>query len=333
MQHESARSKKVDPDTLPSQAPMKQGGAPRAPKINRAPSADQKKTRRLQGKTAARTPCRGCGNDMLAPRTDDFPLCPECEHGEENRSPGVSTIMARISSSPAYADGFERGRRFGDSFIPSDPEHPWNTSPSLRHRIAAQRMPQSLPQAEVGKFLTGFSQGVAAAHTATVLDTHAERLQPGDRVLGPTGQTLKVKRVRNHETSGDHLYLDTDQGTSLVKRKDQFRLAPHNTTQQEVPGFGIPGANTNTNPFSRDHGQSNQVGSGTCPNCGAQGSMARRGGSYVCSRCGYHEQQGPLGENALLDSDRVIRSFNRLDRGKTAVARRAREVLSTLEES
>lgn len=296
-QHESARSKRTDPDALPERAPMKAGPKGEQPKISRAPSSDQKKVRRLQQKTAKR---------------------------------------------PGYAPGYEAGREFGDSFISTDEAHPWNSMPHLRTRMSAAHMPEGLRAQAAGAFIAGFAQGVydvQVEKTATVLDTTADRLQPGDSVLGPTGQTLRVKRVRNHETSKNHVYVDTDQGTTLAERGQSFKIAPHNTVQQEVPGFGIPGANSNSTPFGRDHGQgaSNQVGSGTCPNCGASGSMTRRGGTYVCSRCGYHEQTGPLGNDTkgnpltLLDSERVIRTFTSLDR-PTAIASRARAVLKPLEE-
>lgn len=293
--HESARSKRTDPDALPERTPMKAGPRGDAPKISRAPSSDQKKVRRLQQKTAAKQ--------------------------------------------PGYGPGYEAGAAFGDSFIPSDEAHPWNSMPHLRTRMSAAHMPEGLRAEAAGGFIAGFAQGVydvQVEKTATVLDTSADRLQPGDSVLGPTGQTLRVQRVRNHETSGQHVYMDTDQGTTVVPRNQRFQIAPHNTTQQEIPGFGIPGANSNSTPFGRDHGQgvSNQVGSGsgTCPNCGASGSMTRRGGAYVCSRCGYHEQTGPLGPGATLsDSERAIRTFTSLDR-PTAIASRARAVLKPLEE-
>jgi ribosomal protein S27AE len=282
---------------------MKQGPKGEAPKISRSPSTDQKKVRRsMQQKTA-----------------DVVPLFDE---------DGITTIASR----PGYAAGREEGLVFGDSFISCDGTHPWNAIPTLRTRIAAHHMPESLPIDAAGAFIAGFAQGVHDAHTATLLDISADRLQPGDSILGPTGQTMRVKRVRNHETSNKHVYVDTDGGTTMVERAHNFKIAPHNTTQQETPGFGIPGANTNSQPFSRDHGQSNQVSSQTCPNCGATGSMTRRGGTYVCSRCGYHEQTGPLGEGAnLLDSERVIKSFSSLDR-PTAIASRARAVLNPLEE-
>lgn len=309
--HESARSKRTDDDALPSKAPMKQGPKGEAPKISRAPSADQKRVRRQMAAQQQKTA------DVI----------------------DIDGFEPTLASRPGYSAGYDRGARFGDSFTSADDVHPWNSVPTLRTRIAAHHMPQGLRIEAAGAFIAGFVQAVHDAHTATVLETSADRLQPGDAVLGPTGQTLRVKRVRNHETSNGHVYVDTDAGTTVVERGHNFRIAPHNTTQQETPGFGIPGANTNSQPFGRDHGQSNQVGSQTCPNCGATGSMTRRGGTYVCSRCGYHEQTGPLGEGAnLLDSERVIQNFNApiksfssLDR-PTAIASRARAVLNPLEE-
>jgi ribosomal protein L37AE/L43A len=339
-QFESARSKKVDPDMLPTVAPMKQGGAIRAPKITRAPSSDQKKVRRLQNKTSSvRTGCRGCGDEMVVAATEGWPLCAGCTTGEEAREPGQDTTLAMIAGSVPYQRGYERGRVFGDSFISTDAEHPWNSMPELRTRMAAQHMGNHAHPSEYGKFLSGFVKGVEDVQhkTATVLNTGADRLQPGDRVLGPTGQTVTIKRTRNHETNNKKVYVDTDAGTTLVDRSHAFQLAPHNTTQQETPGFGVPGANTNTNPFSRSPGASNQETSGTCPNCGGKGTMARRGGQYICSRCGYKEQTGPLGEGAnLLDSERTIQTFTSLaalDDNRSAIARRAQQMLATMEES
>lgn len=302
-QRESARSKRTDVDALPTHVPMKHGPKGESPKISRAPSSDQKKVRREMARKTAEV----VEGDFVPP--------------EE-----------RIASRPGYGAGRDQGWTYGDTFVPDDPSHPWNAVPTLRTRIAAHHMPETLSIEAAGAFIAGFVQGVQDRRTATVLETSADRLQPGDSVLGPTGQTLRIKRVRNHETSNKHVYVETDQGTSLVERGHSFKIAPHNTTQQETPGFGIPGANTNSQPFGRDHGQSNQVGSSTCPNCGATGSMVRRGGTYVCSRCGYHEQTGPLGPGAnLLDSERVIQSFNSLNR-PTAIASRARAVLNPLEE-
>lgn len=327
-ERESARSKRVDPDTLPQKAPMKAGGAVRAPKISRSPSADQKKVRRRQ-RTAAKTICRACGEDMIAPASEQWPLCPQCARADAEGRKVQSSQIVRTS---AYRSGFAEGESFGDSFISTDQAHPWNAMPHLRIRMMAHHVPQDMAQDDVGRFLAGFAAGVQAKQ-ATVLQTSTDKLQPGDRILSPTGQTITVQRTRNHENSNDWLYLDTDAGTSLVKRTQPFTLSPHNTTQQEIPGFGIPGANTNSVPFGRNPETSSQVQSQTCPNCGAKGSMGRRGTNYVCSRCGYREQSGPLGKDVtLLDSDRVIRSFNSLDT-TSAVARRAQEVLAHLEES
>lgn len=310
-QFESARSKRIESDALPTKAPMKQGPTGQAPKISRTPSNDERKVRRaMQSKTAELTVID------FVPRT------------------------ASIASRPGYRAGYEAGSSFADSFISSDPVHPWNAMPHLRTRMSASYMPMGLRVEASGAFIAGFAQGVHDAQdekkTATVLNTNADRLQPGDSVLGPTGQTLRVKRVRNHETKNTHVYVDTDQGTTLIERNHPFQISPHNTTQQEIPGFGIPGANTNSNPYGRsdERGGDNSMAnpSGTCPNCGASGSMTRRGGTYVCSRCGYHEQTGPMGQGAnLSDSERVIKTFTSLDR-PSAIARRAHEALNPLEE-
>lgn len=179
--------------------------------------------------------------------------------------------------------------------------------------------------------------------TATSFDTQADKLNPGDMIRTPTGQTVKVLRMRNHETSPGHAYMDTDQGTSVVRRKAPVQIVPFNSQQQELPGYGIPGGNTNRLPMDPGNvGPSKQTPAGTnqadpnrsCPVCGGKGTLARRGQSYVCSKCGYRENVGAAGPGKGFDftdaPQRLMRSSS-LDQ-KSAIARRAQEVLETTEE-
>jgi len=137
--------------------------------------------------------------------------------------------------------------------------------------------------------------------------------------------------------------MDTDQGTSVVRRKSPVSIVPFNSQQQELPGYGIPGGNTNklpmdpgnVGPSKQNPSGTNQAGADrTCPVCGGKGTMARRGQSYVCAKCGYRENVGAAGPGKGFDfTDAPQRLMNQssLDR-KTAIARRAQEVLDTTEE-
>lgn len=277
-----------------------------------------------------------------------FGKCPQCGGAGEKRTAKTA------SASEAHGRGIERGYSYGQTFTYTDSSHPWNTrgegAQSARMDVMVQHLPHDLGDGEITPYLVGFSQGVDRAHdkqrgaspgskTATQSQQRAENLQPGDLIRTPTGQSVRVKRVRNHET-GKALYVDTDAGTSVVMRGTSFTLQPYNSTQQEIPGFGIPGANTNDLPFGATHGGDNSVADTSnaseddaCPNCGSRGTLHRRGGNYVCSKCGYTQQLGPLGKNPLLDTNQVIRNFSTVNNFVPAIARRARQVLANPEES
>ena len=198
-------------------------------------------------------------------------------------------------------------------------------------------------KADLREHLFKRKRNALGSKTATHFDTQADKLNPGDMIRTPTGQTVKVLRMRNHETSPGHAYMDTDQGTSVVRRKAPVSIVPFNSQQQELPGYGIPGGNTNRLPMDPGNvGPSKQTPSGTnqadpnrsCPVCGGKGTLARRGQSYVCSKCGYRENVGAAGPGKGFDftdaPQRLMRSSS-LDQ-KSAIARRAQEVLETTEE-
>jgi len=174
---------------------------------------------------------------------------------------------------------------------------------------------------------------------ATQFDTQADRLNPGDQIRTPTGQTVKVLRMRNHETSGNHVYMDTDQGTSVVRRKSPVSIVPHNSQQQELPGYGTPGGNTNqlpmdagnVGPSKQTPGGSNAPKNADCPVCGGKGTLHRQGQNYVCSKCGYRENFGAAGPGEgynFTDMTQQLRGQSSL----SAIARRAQEVLEATKE-
>lgn len=173
-----------------------------------------------------------------------------------------------------------------------------------------------------------------ARKTATQFSQTVENLQPGDQIRTPTGQSVQVQRVRNHETSMGHYYVDTNAGTTLVGKGTNFTVMPRNNVQQEVPGFGIPGANSNSQPWSGQGGSpSNNITSKSCPNCGRDDTMHRVGDHFVCSHCGYQEKVGPLGEHSLLDIPQQIRDFQQKGGSLSAVAARAHEYVVNTEEN
>lgn len=120
------------------------------------------------------------------------------------------------------------------------------------------------------------------SRTATVLTTQIERANPGDMLRTPQGQTVKIKKVRPHETEGDKLYVDTDQGTSVMSRGTDVDLVPYNAQQRELPGSGIPGANTGMMPGagSGAGGEATQRQAPTCPVDGAK--MVFRNQMWIC---------------------------------------------------
>lgn len=154
--------------------------------------------------------------------------------------------------------------------------------------------------------------------TATVFDTQAWRLNPGDQIRQDgTNQVMQVQRVRPHETmGGTHVYVDTDQGTTLVRRNDSFVVAPHNSAQQSVPGYGIAGGNflqnVNTTPAA----------DAKCNACGQHGTLVRSGDHFVCSRCHNTTSMGGAGQHQFGNQTQIIAS------NLTAVGRRAAALLA-----
>ncbi len=177
-------------------------------------------------------------------------------------------------------------------------------------------------------------QQFTSSKTATVLDTRAEMLNPKDQIKTPNGQTQKVVRVRPHETSAKHVYVDTDGGTAMVERGASFQVVPKNSQQQSLPGYGTPGGNSNRLPGDPQNGGDNSAPTTKCPNCSGPGTLARQGDHYSCSRCGYREQFGGAGGHAFSDNPSVVKTFSTINSTThSAVARRATALLNQSEET
>ena len=170
---------------------------------------------------------------------------------------------------------------------------------------------------------------------ATVLNTDAWRLNPGDNISMPNGRTMKVHRVRQHETSPHHVYVDTDGGTTVSGRGDKFTVVPANAQQQSSPGYGTPGGNSNKMPFDpQSSGGTNTApkGANSCPSCQGKGTLGRQGDHYTCTRCGYQESFGGAGGKTFSDSPRNVQirsSYTTVNgSGMSVIARRAQTVLA-----
>lgn len=196
---------------------------------------------------------------------------------------------------------------------------------------------------------------------ATVLNTQVERLNKGDQVRTPTGQTMQVHQIRPHETDSTLMYLDTDQGTSTVKRGTDFQVVPANNQQQELPDIGNPMNTGNTGklpmsgrtPGGPGAGETAQVSASTpCPSCGNLGTLHKHGDEYVCSVCGFAIAAGGSPGNLLFTNAPTghmpprrppgpaprahvwgSRYQTYSTEGLGQVARRARQVLDDHEES
>lgn len=188
------------------------------------------------------------------------------------------------------------------------------------------------PAPDNARYLHQGDYGRMAAKTATVRDTQAEWLNPGDQIRTPNGKTQKVLRVRPHEQSAAHVYIDTDSGTAVVRRSDRFQVSPDNNQQQSLPGYGIPGGNTDSLPGETQLGGTNNATSTECPVCGGHGTLARQGNNFLCSRCGYRESFGGAGGHAFTDSPQTVRTFSTINTPlQSVIARRARQVLDQKE--
>lgn len=333
MQHEAARPKGGSFEDAPHSQPMRPAARGQ---IARNPSSDQKRVRRANTlrRSADWTPgevkCRTCGYQG-GPMMSGGATGPECSHCGSYE---VSKVRPEHTGGEAYPEN-SRYLNQGDYSrqAAKDPNaYLDNICPGCggpaNHRNPEGTCNSCMPEVRRLMDEREDDDRYREAKVATVLDTRAEMLNPGDQIRNPNGRTQKVVRVRPHETSAKHVYVDTDGGTAVVERSAGFQVVPKNSQQQSLPGYGTPGGNANHLPFDPQSGNaSNAAPSTQCPNCQGHGTLARQGDHYTCSRCGYREQFGGAGGHAFSDASSVVRTFSTIN-GSTmsAVARRAAAV-------
>lgn len=156
----------------------------------------------------------------------------------------------------------------------------------------------------------------AALHLATEIPSSADKLRPGDVIRGPNNSTVTVKQVRNHKADSSKVLVDTEAGTLVVPRTQNFTLVPVNNRQREVPDQGpVAGSPVGDLPMGgrgqQDPSQGHQGDS--CPVCGARMQLRRANGSalYVCPRDGYSVQANGIG--AATDPDLLPQRRSALD--------------------
>lgn len=193
------------------------------------------------------------------------------------------------------------------------------------------------------------------AKKATVLRTQIERANGadergngGDMMRTPQGQTVRILKVRPHETEQGKVYVDTDMGTSIMNRGTDVELVPHNVQQQELPGSGIPGGNVGHLPGA-GRGSGGEGSTGQAPHCPVDGAKMRfRNNAWVCPVDGTTAPTGSApsgmspvdwGRGHLIDRERNrgvpqthmwASKYNTIDRPPMA-AEMSKRVLSTME--
>lgn len=180
---------------------------------------------------------------------------------------------------------------------------------------------------------------VGGPHYATVLNTSWERVNPGDMIRTPQGQTVKITgRPRPHETDNTRVYVPTEWGMTLMNRGAPVQLVPHNTMQQEQPDSGSPlgGGNVGFQPEkARSHPDE---GEHKCPNDGSP--LQFTGEAWVCPRGDYSEPTNTPGGATFSNPRNVVQTPQRgsvprthiwgsryTPDGRSAIARRAQQVL------
>jgi hypothetical protein len=187
--------------------------------------------------------------------------------------------------------------------------------------------------------------------TATVLMTQIERANPGDAMRTPQGQTVHIKKIRRHETDNGKVYVDTDQGTSLMNRGTDVNLT-QGERQQELPDSGHPTGNAGQLPGAGRTPTGEGGGSmpqGAAPHCPRDGvRMVLRSNTWVCpidgttapttsSPAGMHPTDRPSGQilnperNRNVPQTHLWASYHTAGQ-PPAIVRRARQVLDTMEE-
>lgn len=229
----------------------------------------------------------------------------------------------------------------------------------IRHRQERTQRPAQVRTATLQCLACG-CQGQGAAQgsccpacgslavQATRLPTQIERANPGDSMRTPQGQTVKIKKVRPHETENDKVYVDTDMGTAIMSRGTDVELVPYNSRQKELPGSGSPSGNVGQLPGS-GRGAGGEGMTGKAPHCPVDGAkMVFRNNIWVCPVDGTTgptsvapEGMAPVdwGRGNLVDRQRNrgvpqthlwASKYNTVDRPPMA-AHVAKRVLSTME--
>lgn len=148
--------------------------------------------------------------------------------------------------------------------------------------IHAMRWQESAPEYPYKSTEHEHEFGEPMVHRATRLPTQIERANPGDSMRTPQGQTVKIDKVRPHETENDKVYVDTDMGTSIMSRGTDVDLVPHNSQQQELPGSGSPSGNAGHLPGA-GQGAGGKGMTGKAPTCPVDGAkMVFRNPTWVC---------------------------------------------------
>jgi predicted RNA-binding Zn-ribbon protein involved in translation (DUF1610 family) len=320
----------------PSRQPMRPAARGQ---IARNPSSDQKRQRRQMQRSADYTPghveCQSCGytgHPVLGDGTSAN--CAHCG------SYSVHKPQQGNRPAPAYPEN-SRHLNKGDYGVTSSKTAYYDGG--VDHDVDSENLTNACHAGEhsdcfgTHEDVPGNAKCLCRCHTsktATVTHSKAWQLNPGDQIRLPNGRTQKVTRVRQHETSQGHVYVDTDGGRALAKRDDVFEVVPHNSAQLGTPGWGIPGGNTESTPGGTPH-ETAMAPSTQCPTCGRNGSLRREGDHYVCSHCGYREQFGGPSGHALTDSPRqyqVAAAYSTINGStKSAVARRAEAMLNQKE--
>lgn len=132
---------------------------------------------------------------------------------------------------------------------------------------------------------------------ASIVNTYVERINPGDEIRTPTGQTTKVLSVRRHEYRSNFVYLDTEIGTTVIERGTPVQVIVGNAAQQSVTP-GHPWGNTDTIPMSgkgpAGTGSPERNHSKDCPVCYRRNTLYLVGQKWRCRRCNFEIQAGSV---------------------------------------
>lgn len=344
-------------DATADDQPRQQGmGKDLKPAQRKAPTQDQKKVRRqLQRKTAEMAPedifeephrsSPAKSWDMDRQVTTPHPLF-QSAADDAGSAPAPSAGDGNMSSSSGSSDGGSGGSSSTAKTAEFSPQDVgdreceacgYKGAPTLGDTGPTCRQCGSYSLRQ-GEFAQHRQRMSSLQHVATQLETNIASadgrvlLNAGDQIRLPSGQTTRVRNVRRHETSGDHYYVDTDMGTSVMPYSTRVQVVPNDTQQQSLPGYGDPRANSNSlpgQPQASGGAGAPKVGS-TCPVCGGK-SLIVSGAKAQCSRCGY--QGSSQGNMSFSDQAQQVRVGSANPSPLSAVARRATEVVNHMKEN